>query len=378
MLASLDSAMLAKSTSDSWRSGHPKLERPYFAEFSPLLRSGVPGVQGYDEAFSIDRFDGEPLGDAAPLEAYIRLLIDSATRRGEVPVFKFCRSLGRLPWFRRVFDDAVHIVVEKNPVSQWQSCRDLMTAHGNAHFVAVPFAVLAFNRDVPVVARVLDALQVALPEVPDAPQGSQVGHSLAFFKQYVAGIAPVDAYRAFLAHWLLTMRHAATDAHAIFDCDLAAWSPAWLARAEQWTTELTGLQPSFATMDNGGRSGRDCGFDAVEGLRIHLDVMALAEDLASRGDVHADTAAFWTSKIAQATQVQAFGAQAIWPRDDGVPSLGTRIARVALIDGVDTDAALLAELRATQAALSRTRREKAELEKPVTARLLARLRWPRR
>ncbi|MEJ0003685.1 MAG: hypothetical protein WDN30_09160 [Pararobbsia sp.] len=68
MLASLDAAMLAKSTSESWRSGHPKLDQPYFAEFAPLLRAGMPGVQGYDEVFSIDRFDGEPCGDPARLE----------------------------------------------------------------------------------------------------------------------------------------------------------------------------------------------------------------------------------------------------------------------------------------------------------------------
>ncbi|MEJ0003686.1 MAG: hypothetical protein WDN30_09165 [Pararobbsia sp.] len=117
----------------------------------------------------------------------------------------------------------------------------------------MPFAVLAFNRDVPVVARILEALRVVLPEVPDmpdgtgAPQGSKVEHTLAFFKQHVAGIAPTDAYRAFLAHWLLTMRHAATDAHAILRLRSRGWSPAYLARAERWTVELTGLRPSFAT-----------------------------------------------------------------------------------------------------------------------------------
>ncbi|MEJ0003687.1 MAG: hypothetical protein WDN30_09170 [Pararobbsia sp.] len=116
----------------------------------------------------------------------------------------------------------------------------------------------------------------------------------------------------------------------------------------------------------------------MQGLRIHLDAMNVAEDLANGGDVHADTLALWADKMAQATQVQAFGAQANWPRADDVPRRGTRIARATLIDGVDANVALVAELQATRTALSRLRRMKADLDRPIGARLLARWRGARR
>jgi hypothetical protein len=57
MLATIDQEKLATSTADSWRSGHPALEAPYFAEYAHLLEQGVKGIPGYDAVFSVDRFD---------------------------------------------------------------------------------------------------------------------------------------------------------------------------------------------------------------------------------------------------------------------------------------------------------------------------------
>ncbi|NKJ49333.1 hypothetical protein CIC12_21895 [Burkholderia sp. SG-MS1] len=374
MLSTIDSAKLATSTADSWHSGHPKLEKPYFAEFAQLLGPDGRGIPGYEERFSIDCFTGQTPDGADRLEAYLRELIGAAHERGGVPVFKFCRSLGRLQWFRSTFPDAVHIVVEKNPISQWLSCWDLLATHGNPHFVAVPFAVLALNRHTPVVDRTLDALHIDLPEVSRRDGEETFGAYLDFFKPYVKTIAPASAYRAFLVHWLLTLRHAATHAHAIFDCDLAARSPTYTQAAERWIADFTGLEPSFGTARQASGDDRHCGFGASEGLKIHLDAMDLGKEMVRSGAIHPDTFSFWASKLAQATQVLAFGAQANWPQTQVPLHRATRIVDIALIDGAGFDTVLAGELTATRTALGEARQQLARLRRSPFLRLTELLR----
>jgi hypothetical protein len=369
MLATIDSAKLAMSTADSWHSGHPELEQPYFAEFAGLLGPDGRGVSGYEERFSIDCFAGGTPDGADRLEAYLRDLIGAAHERHGVPVFKFCRSLGRLQWFRSTFPDAVHIVVEKNPISQWRSCWDLLATHGNPHFVAVPFAVLALNRDTPVVGRLLDSLHIDLPQVSRESGEETFGPYLDFFKRYVMNIAPAAAYRAFLGHWLLTLRHAATHADAIFDCDLATRSPAYTQAAERWVADFTGLEPSFGTARQTGEDDRHCGFDASEGLKIHLDAMHFGREMARSGAIHPDTLSLWTNKLAQAMQVLAFGAQANWPQAQVPPHQATRIVDIALIDGAGFDAVLAGELAAMRTALAEARQQLANLQRSPLLRL---------
>ena len=374
MLATIDTDKLASSTANSWRSGHPALEAPYFAEFAHLLGPQGRGIPGYDAVFSIDRLDGQTPEAAERLEAYVRGLMRSAHDQGRVPVLKFCRSLGRLQWFRATFPDAVHIVVEKNPISQWQSCWQLFAAHRNPHFVAVPFVVLALNRHVPLVQQTMAALGVVLPPPTGDAQAQTVEACLAVYKEHIAAITPLQAYRAFLAHWLLTLRDAATHAHAIFDCDLAGHSPAYIAGAEQWIGELTGLKPSFGSARREEAAERSVGFDAVEGLQVHLEALDFARTLAGSGSVDADALVLWTSKLAQATQVMAFGAAANWPQPQVSAGRATRMVDVALIDGVGIDEILLSELASTRAALAEVRSELARLHKSPLLRLIKRVR----
>jgi hypothetical protein len=308
MLATIDPKTLASSTANSWRSGHPDLDAPYFAEFAELLLPNVAGVPGYDTRFAIDTFEEKPATSPEILEAlaaYISGLICVANEQGGVPVFKFCRSLGRLPWFRSTFPDAVHIAVGKNPISQWQSCWQLFARHRNAHFVADSFAVLSLTKREPVARFVIDALKVELPQLPTGSEAASLTRRLDFFKRHVTRISPASCYRAFLAHWLLEARHAATHAHALFDCDLAARSPAYTQAAEQWIAGLSGLQPSFADIRRDDRSGRGCGLEVHEGVQIHIEAMQLAEQLVSSGEAHADSLTLWRSKLAEATQALA-------------------------------------------------------------------------
>lgn len=364
MLATIDPIAMAKSTADSWRSGHPSLEAPYFAEFADFLRDGVPGIEGFDTRFSNDSFSGDTPDVADSMAAYINSLTRSASDAGRVPVFKFCRSLGRLHWFRQTFPDAVHIVVLKNPISQWQSCWDLLAKYNNAHFVAIPFVVLHLNRHVPMVAQVLTALNVELPEPMQGPREQTLEQHLDFYKDRVKTLAPATVYRAFLAHWLLTLRHTSMHAHAIFDCDLAARSSAYAGAAERWIAEMSGLQPSFGSMRQSGGRHHDCGFEPAQGLDIHLKAVELARSLAQAGAINNDTLSLWTSKIAQATQILAFGSEVNWPQAGSPLSSATRVVDIALIDGIGIDAAVVSELNATRKALAEARGQ-LEKRKPL-------------
>jgi hypothetical protein len=378
MLAAIDQSKIATSTADSWRSGHPALNAPYFAEYLRLLSLEGAGITGYEPRFAIDRLDGEAEPDRADaLEAYLRSLIAASAQEGRIPVFKFCRSLGRLPWFHRRFADATHIVVLKNPVSQWQSCWELLAKHRNAHFVAVPFAVLWFNRRDPVVKRTLDALRVAMPEVPAQSAADRRGiveYALTFFSQYVASIAPLEAYKGFLAHWVLSLRHVATHADAIFDCDLASWSPHYLQTAEAWVERLTGLTPSFPSSAQHGLTNRACGFEATEGFALHLEAAQLAATLVEQDRMHADALALIRSKLAQATQVQGFGLHAHGAGEPGALSHATHLMQVNLIDGADIDATLFSELSTARAALADAQRRRDDRRKPLASRALHALR----
>jgi hypothetical protein len=357
MLDGIDTAILANSTSDSWKSGHPKMDLPYFAEFSDLIRPEGRGIEGYETDFAIDRFDAMDKETSDRIERYIRHLMAAAHANGRVPVFKFCRSLGRLDWFRTIFPDAVHVVVEKNPISHWQSCWQLFARHRNAHFVAVPFAVLSLNRDVPIVRRVMTALNIVLPEVTCSPETMTMASAIDVYKDHIAALPPLDSYRAFLAHWLLTSRHVAVHTHAIFDCDLASRSPAYLTAAEQWVHDLTGLQPSFGSMNADTAAGRDSGFDAIEGTQLHLDALALCRQLAAEGEVNADTLSLWTSKIAQATQVMTFGDDANWPQRSSAAHRSWRVVDIALIDGAGTESVLVSEVVTLRTALREAKQE---------------------
>ena len=70
----------------------------------------------------------------------------------------------------------------------------------------------------------------------------------------------------------------------------------------------------------------------------------------------------WASKLAQATQVLAFGAQANWPQMQVPLHRATRIVDIALIDGAGFDTVLAGELAATRTALGEVRQQLARLQ----------------
>ncbi|WP_233836462.1 hypothetical protein [Paraburkholderia sp. ZP32-5] len=351
MLASIDAATLASSTSNSWRSGHPRLDAPYFAEFADLIESGGRGIAGFDAAFSIDRFADAKPEHAAGIEQYLRMLIARASERQRVPVFKFCRSLGRLAWFRETFPDVVHVVVAKSPLLQWQSCWDLFALHRNAHFVALPFMVLALNRRVPLVEQVLASLQIVLPRELQSIDELTIDGCLAVCKAHVSRITPAEAYRAFVGYWLLTLRHAVTHADAVFDCDLAMGSRAYLSAVEDWIARTTGLTPSLRSARSGGAAGRRCALGVTEGAAIHVAAIECGRTLVRDAGVPAEALSLWTNKLVEATLSLSTDANESSAQSRMRDKAAMRIVDLTVAESFGRDAVTASGLATTRAAL---------------------------
>ena len=136
-LGTLSAWQLPTLRPDLWMSAHPGTQ-PYFNEFAPLLRQGSPGVAGFNEEFALAQyFVGAD--DALPEPAsYLQSLIDLARSAGKQPVLKLARSLGRVGWMRNAFPDAAHVLVVRNPWSQWLSGWRLFTVHHSEYFWRCP------------------------------------------------------------------------------------------------------------------------------------------------------------------------------------------------------------------------------------------------
>jgi hypothetical protein len=225
----------------TWTSGHPPLNAPYYEEYRPFIPESARGVVGYRASFATDRFSTEPDAGFPALHAYLNHLRNQTIARGKVPVFKFCRSSGRLPWLRSAFPDALHAVVLRNPASQFASGWLLQQQWSNPFFVAAPFRVLGLNQAEPVVRQVIEVCGVRLP--PDPPTSPEA--YAAACERYAQTVEGGNAYRAFLALWILCAARMADAMDLVIDMDRIGQSPAHAAELRAQLRSRTDATPSF-------------------------------------------------------------------------------------------------------------------------------------
>jgi len=240
VLADLTLAGVAASQ-PTLTSGHPPLAAPYFDEYRPFLRDDVRGVSGYDRRFSIDRFSREPDATFPALQAYLRQLCGQAAEQGRVPVFKFCRSGGRLPWLRHAFADALHVGVLRNPASQFASGWLLRQQWSNAFFVAAPFRVLGLNQWDPLVREVVGICGVSLPPLASIPDDA---YAVAC-EQFARTVNSDNAYRAFIALWILCALRMGEGVDLLIDMDRLGQSRDYGAGLRAAFDAQCGLSPEF-------------------------------------------------------------------------------------------------------------------------------------
>jgi hypothetical protein len=242
VLAELSPADVAASR-PTLTSGHPPLDAPYFDEYRPFLQDGARGVAGYRKRFSLDRFTREPDAEFPALHAYLQNLCAHTVERGSVPVFKFCRSSGRLPWLKHVFPAAMHVGVLRNPASQFASGWLLSQQWSNPFFVAAPFRVLGLNLSDPLVRQVINVCAVSLP-----PPSSMSDDAYAMAcEQYARTAEGNNAYRAFVALWILCALRMAEGVDLLVDMDKLGQSRDYAAGLCAAFQAQSGLTPDFSS-----------------------------------------------------------------------------------------------------------------------------------
>ena len=247
VLASLSRRRIDAMTTTSWESGHPALARPYFAEFAPLLRAGVPGVPGYRPGFAIDRFspDAFPASERAALAAYLTQLIRLAEDDGKAAVLKFCRSTGRLDWMLEAFPQAVHCAVIRHPVAQWASAWQQYMRYGNTYFLGAPLMVVSRNLHDPRVARAVDAFGLR-GTLLRACRGVPVAQHLDACRRRVPGCAAEVLHRVFVAHWTLSALPLGRGAAVLIDGDRLGASPSYRDDIAATLAGASGLRPDLS------------------------------------------------------------------------------------------------------------------------------------
>lgn len=228
----------------AFTSGHPALSEPYFDEYRSLITA--QGVEGYRKSFATDRFGGDPDSTFAAVQGYLRHLCDTAISHGNTPVFKFCRSSGRLPWLKAAFPDMLHASVLRNPASQFASGWTLLQQWSNPFFVATPFRLLGLNQMDPVVRQVIELCGVRLSAAPV----TSADEYAALCEQYVRTVDGDSAYRAFMAVWILSAARMAQSADVIIDQDRLGGSKEYVTELRETFAAQTRLMPDFSGVRN--------------------------------------------------------------------------------------------------------------------------------
>jgi hypothetical protein len=205
----------------SWQSNHSETA-PYFEEYRDLIPAHGRGVALYETRFAFDRFFRAPEDPPdVDLVAYLDSLMASPIAEGRLPVLKFCRSMGRVGWFERLFPQALHAVVLRDPVAQFLSGQRLLQVQRNRYFAVAPLLVLARNIAEPAVREAAQALGVRLP----ALYSDDMDYAIETCWSHVRRASPAERYRGFLAFWTLCATKALDSSALVIDVDVIGRDP---------------------------------------------------------------------------------------------------------------------------------------------------------
>lgn len=268
-LAHLDRAAIGAFSPGSWGSGHGP-GAPYFAEFADVLAPGGRGVAGYHPRFAFDDFFAGPDRADPALEAYVRDLLDRAAAEGRLPVLKFCRSLGRVPWFERHFPSAFHAVIVRDPWAQWTSARAQLQRDKNRYFVLAPFVILARNAHDPLLAAALAHLRVKLP--PHLGRDLRLTTSVCW--HHVKHLGWRDRYRGFLAFWTASNIAALSGNALAIDADALSADAEHRTAVQDAMNAACGLPLSLMPRPDADRSAPATRDEAAEAARAADDALS--------------------------------------------------------------------------------------------------------
>lgn len=233
--AKYTAAFVRTHAADAWNSRHPPAMRPYALEYAPLL--GAIGVPSYREDFALAGYF-PPRGGAFPEATYLRDLQDHAWKQDKTAVFGFSRSLGRLESIKSRFAGR-HIVLLRDPVQQWLSCRSYRIHEKNSYFELGHFMILALAPEGTLAAELAEEL--GLPRVPQGPFAQQQ----RFVRKAIQPWSDELSFRAFLSVYVLSLMNALPYADLVIDMDHMGRYPLYRDRITLACEELTGYAPDF-------------------------------------------------------------------------------------------------------------------------------------
>jgi hypothetical protein len=236
---------------------------PYAEEYCPVLRPLVKGVPGYRREFALARYFPTQAG-VGPETRYLSRLIKHARRRGTYPVFGFSRSLGRASALKQALG-GYHIVVRRNPLQQWLSCRSYREEVPLAYFELSHFLILALAPPGSPAHRFAGML--GLPRLPRGLDRQ--------YKSLYADLYPWSdelSYRAFTAVYLLSHAAAESAADLVLDVDRLARSPQYRDAVRTRVLADVGLSVDFD----------DCRLPSRDAALLSVDFAALERDVRQR------------------------------------------------------------------------------------------------
>lgn len=177
---------------------HPKLDQPYFAEFMPI-RHQIANV--FRKRFPFDTYFLPHKDEEPDLRSYIELLIDSAQGR---PMMQFCRSSGRMEWFRNNFK-AQNIFLWRKPRDQWWSYKV------TPYFNTANLLILNARYVPPVFEEIRNMLQFKQYHDPSLQR------EFAYFEGH--GLNAADSYFLFFSLWYHAMHEGHCDEQVVISMD---------------------------------------------------------------------------------------------------------------------------------------------------------------
>ncbi|MGH7025430.1 MAG: hypothetical protein ACREEB_17830 [Caulobacteraceae bacterium] len=192
------------------RNRHPRMDRPYFAEYEPLV--GRRGVQLYDRRFASERF--ALLGDDTypELEAYIANLVACAWAEGRRPVLGFVRTALRMGRLRAVFG-AYDAHIDRDPLGVWSSYSRHAGA-GTYDFFVNLLLIVERNAGHPLFA------PLAARHRPRSGLAGMIKPK-RYYRDAIESLAPEHSYGLVFYFWLLSILHALAHGDMIVDMSLA-------------------------------------------------------------------------------------------------------------------------------------------------------------
>jgi hypothetical protein len=256
---------------DSWQSGHG-IGAPYFTEYAPLLRPRG-GVRGHAARFAFDDYFRPPEQDDAELESYLRALAADAVANSRLPVLKFCRSLGRVPWLEVRFPEMLHVVILRDPLAQWRSARRQMELNGNRYFVVAPFVILARNANNQLLTEAAEQLAVKLPPTLGRSLTRDLSVTADACWRHVSRLSWQDRFRGFLALWIASGIASLHGTATLIDADRVSQEPETCSEAETALSRASGLRVDLmpgATYESRGDAGAAERADAAAPMEAAL------------------------------------------------------------------------------------------------------------